>query len=73
MIYRRRCNKELLNRVKFGFEGALFTGVMGGTGTLVKKLTNRNKQLDVANSKLDRFIDRIASGSGHEVVRHKSF
>jgi hypothetical protein len=54
--------RELLNRVKFGFEGALFTGVIGGTGTLVKKLTNRNKQLDVANSKLDRFIDRIASG-----------
>ena len=54
--------RELLNRVKFGVEGALFTGVIGGTGTLVKKLTNRNKQLDVANSKLDRFIDRIASG-----------
>jgi hypothetical protein len=54
--------RELLNRVKFGFEGALFTGVIGGTGTLVKKLTNRNKQLDVANSKLDRFIDKIASG-----------
>ena len=54
--------RELLNRVKFGFEGALFTGVIGGTGTLVKKLTNRNKQLDVANSKLDRFIDKVASG-----------
>jgi len=54
--------RELLNRVKFGAEGALFTGIIGGTGKLVKKLTNRNKQLDVANSKLDRFIDRIASG-----------
>ena len=54
--------RELLNRVKFGAEGALFTGIIGGTGKLVKKLTNRNKQLDVANSKLDRFIDKIASG-----------
>ena len=54
--------RELLNRVKFGTEGALFTGVIGGTGKVIKKLTNRNKQLDVANSKLDRFIDRIASG-----------
>ena len=54
--------RELLNRIKFGTEGALFTGIIGGTGTLVKKLTNRNKQLDVANSKLDRFIDKIASG-----------
>src|SRR6056300_1939844 len=54
--------RELFNRVKFGTEGALFTGVIGGTGKLVKKLTDRNKQLDVANSKLDRFIDKIASG-----------
>jgi hypothetical protein len=54
--------RELLNRVKFGVEGALFTGVIGGTGKVVKRLTDRNKQLDVANSKLDAFIDKIASG-----------
>ena len=54
--------RELLNRVKFGVEGALFTGVIGGTGKVIKKLTDRNKQLDVANSKLDAFIDKIASG-----------
>ena len=53
---------EVLNRVKFGTEGALFTGIIGGTGTLIKKLTNRNKKLDVANSKLDYWIDKIASG-----------
>ena len=52
---------ELLNRVKFGTEGALFTGLIGGTGTVIKKITNRNKRLDVANSKLDRFIDTFAS------------
>ena len=40
----------------------MFTGIIGGTGKVVKKLTDRNKQLDVANSKLDRFIDKIASG-----------
>jgi hypothetical protein len=54
--------RELLNRVKFGTEGALFTGLIGGTGKVVKRLTDRNKQLDVANSKLDAFIDKIASG-----------
>ena len=54
--------RELLNRVKFGVEGALFTGVIGGAGKVVKRLTDRNKQLDVANSKLDAFIDKIASG-----------
>jgi len=52
--------KEILNRVKFGTEGALFTGVIGGTGSIIKKLANRNKQLDVANSGLDRWIDKVA-------------
>ena len=54
--------RELLNRIKFGTEGALFTGIIGGTGKVIKRLTDRNKQLDVANSKLDAFIDKIASG-----------
>ena len=54
--------RELLNRVKFGTEGALFTGIIGGTGKVIKRLTDRNKQLDTANSKIDRFIDKIASG-----------
>ena len=53
---------EILNRVKFGTEGALFTGIIGGTGTVIKKITNRNKKLDVANSKLDYWIDKITSG-----------
>jgi hypothetical protein len=54
--------RELINRIKFGTEGALFTGIIGGTGKVIKRLTDRNKQLDVANSKLDAFIDKIASG-----------
>jgi len=51
---------EILNRVKFGTEGALFTGIIGGTGKVIKKLANRNKQLDVANSGIDRWIDKVA-------------
>jgi len=51
---------EILNRVKFGTEGALFTGVLGGAGSVIKKLANRNKQLDVANSGMDRWIDKVA-------------
>ena len=50
--------REILNRIKFGTEGALFTGVLGGTGKLIGKITNRNKNLDVANSGLDRWIDK---------------
>jgi len=53
--------KEILNRIKFGTEGALFTGILGGTGKVIKKITNRNKGLDVANSRLDRWIDTVAS------------
>ena len=51
--------QDLLNRVKFGTEGALFTGLIGGTGKVIKKLTDRNKKLVDSNDKLDRFIDRL--------------
>ena len=53
--------REILNRIKFGTEGALFTGIIGGTGTVIKKITNRNKGLDVANSELDLWIDNVAA------------
>ena len=33
--------RDLLNRVKFGTEGALFTGVVGGIGSTVKRLAGR--------------------------------
>jgi len=51
--------RDLLNRVKFGTEGALFTGLIGGTGGVIKKLRNRNNELDIANSQLDRWIDKV--------------
>ena len=53
--------REILNRIKFGTEGALFTGILGGTGKVIKKITDRNKRLDVENSALDRWIDKVAS------------
>ena len=51
--------RDLLNRIKFGTEGALFTGILGGTGATIKKLRNRNNELDIANSQLDRWIDKV--------------
>ena len=54
--------QDLLNRVKFGTEGALFTGVIAGTGKVIKRLTNRNKNVTDSNDKLDRWIDKIAQG-----------
>ena len=53
---------DLLNRVKFGTEGALFTGVISGTGKVIKRLTDRNKNITDSNDKIDRFIDKIAQG-----------
>ena len=53
---------DLLNRVKFGTEGALFTGVIAGTGKVIKRLTDRNKNITDSNDKIDRFIDKIAQG-----------
>jgi hypothetical protein len=52
--------REILNRIKFGTEGALFTGILSGTGKVIKKITNRNRGLDTANSQLDRWIDKVA-------------
>jgi len=52
--------RDLLNRVKFGTEGALFTGVIGGIGSTVKRLAGRGEKLDIANSKMDRWIDKVA-------------
>ena len=48
-----------MNRVKFGTEGALFTGLIGGTGATIRKLRNRNNELDIANSQMDRWIDKV--------------
>jgi hypothetical protein len=52
--------RDLLNRVKFGTEGALFTGVIGGVGSTIKRLAGRGRKLDIANSKIDRLIDKAA-------------
>jgi len=52
--------RDLLNRVKFGTEGALFTGVVGGIGSTIKRLSGRGRKLDIANSKIDRLIDKVA-------------
>ena len=53
--------RELINRVKFGTEGALFTGLIGGVGSTLKALSTRGKDMRFSNSKLDRFYDKVAS------------
>ena len=53
--------RELINRVKFGTESSLFTGVIAGTGSSIKKLAQRGKDLRFSNSQIDRTLDKIAS------------
>jgi hypothetical protein len=65
--------RELLNRVKFGTEGALFTGILGGVGKGIKKMANRNKDLDINNNKLDRWIDKAAGSLRSRGMKTQEF
>lgn len=53
--------RELINRVKFGTESSLFSGVVAGAGTTIKKLAKRGQDLRFSNSQIDRTLDKIAS------------
>ncbi len=53
--------REVLNRIKFGTEGALLTGVIGGTGNLIKRLATRGKELKYSRSLTDRILNKAAS------------
>jgi len=55
-----RATRSLLNRVKFGTEGALLTGVIGGTGAAIKKVATRGKALKYSNSWGDRILNSLA-------------
>jgi hypothetical protein len=53
--------RELINRVKFGTESALFTGLIAGTGSTISKLRDRN-WMSNPDSKLDQFFAPIVYG-----------
>jgi len=59
---RDEATREILNRIKFGTEGALLTGVIGGVGSLIKRVATRGKKLKYSNSLTDRILNRFASG-----------
>jgi hypothetical protein len=54
--------KELINRLKFGAEGILLSGIIGGTGSTIQALAKRGKDLRYTNSRIDKLLDNIASG-----------
>ena len=57
---REQATRNILNRVKFGTEGALLTGVLGGTGALIKTVATRGKELKYSRSLTDRFLNKTA-------------
>ena len=52
---------ELLNRLKFGLEGAVFTGALGGLGVGIKKLRSPKGTGRVIDDPLSRWIDKYIS------------
>tara|TARA_R110000803_G_scaffold194439_1_gene257540 strand:+ start:4096 stop:8022 length:3927 start_codon:yes stop_codon:yes gene_type:complete len=52
---------ELLNRLKFGTEGGLFTAGLSGIFSGAKKLAKEGTKLRTSNSKFDRWLDKFAS------------
>ena len=39
----------------------MFSGVIGGVGTAIKKIATRGKELARSNSKIDQILDSVAS------------
>ena len=54
---------ELLNRLKFGTEGALFTAGLSGLFQGAKKLAKEGENLRFSNSKFDRALNKFALNS----------
>ena len=52
---------ELLNRLKFGTEGALFTAGLSGLFNAGKKLATEGNKLRYSNNKFNRFLDKFGS------------
>ena len=53
--------RELLNRLKFGTEGALFAGAIGGAGVAIKKLKNADNAGQVVNGRFNKWLDKWVS------------
>ena len=53
--------RALVNRVKFGTEGALFTGLIGGLGKTLKLLSGRTEKLRYADNAIDKTIFKFLS------------
>ena len=53
--------RDLVNRVKFGTEGALFSGLIGGVGATIKAIANRSKKLQASDDAIDKLLEKTAA------------
>ena len=51
--------REVMNRVKFGTESALFLGALGASGSALKSAIKRKNSLGSHNEKLDIFLSKF--------------
>lgn len=51
--------EEIVNRIKFGTESALFSGLIGGVGNIIKRLATRGEKLARSNKTTDRILSKI--------------
>jgi len=52
-------SRELINRLKFGTESALMSGVISGVGSGIKRIAERGQDLRKSNSKIDNLLFSI--------------
>ena len=64
---------ELLNRLKFGTEGALFTAGLSGLFTGAKRLATEGEKLRFSNNKFNRFLDKFGSKFRSRAGKEKDF
>jgi len=51
--------RELINRLKFGTESALMSGVISGVGSSIKQIAQRGQDLRKSNGKIDNLLFNI--------------
>jgi hypothetical protein len=52
----KMASREIVNRMKFGLDGSLMIGLVGGTGSAIKTLYRRRNELSSNNDKIDKFF-----------------
>ncbi len=57
---RQDATRKLMNRLKFGSEAVLLTPFAAGIGKGAKALATRGKELAYSNSRVDRFLNKVA-------------